>query len=105
MTRASTFAERSLARALSRDAKRARKQARLRPPFADWWEPSEIVCLRPEPCRKCSGRLLVGYILDSDGECCGWRTEPLGPCGRPDRCGEKVHGITPAEAFGWKVPA
>jgi hypothetical protein len=28
---------------------------------------------------------------------------PLGACGRPDRCGEKVHGITPEEAFGWRA--
>ena len=103
MTGASTFAERSLARALARDAKRARKQAQPQPPLADWCEPGEILCLRPEPCRKYPGRLLVGYILDRNGDCHGWRTRPLGPCGRPDRCGEKVHGITPAEAFGWSA--
>jgi hypothetical protein len=103
MTAPSTFAERSLARALARHAKRAKKQAagsRQREPFAGWCAPGEILCLRPEPCRKCSGRLLVGYILDQDGDCHGWSAMPLGACGRPDRCGRSVHSITPDEAFG-----
>jgi hypothetical protein len=94
MTAPSTFAERSLARALARHAKRAKKQAagsRQREPFAGWCAPGEILCLRPEPCRKCSGRLLVGYILDQDGDCHGWSAKPLGACGRPDRCVARVH--------------
>jgi hypothetical protein len=70
-------------------------------PFADWCEPGEILCLRPEECRKCPGRVLVGYLLDDDGSCYGWGARPLGHCGNPDRCGDKVLGITPAEAFGW----
>jgi hypothetical protein len=70
------------------------------PPFADWCRPGTILCLRPERCRKCPGRILVGYHLDEHGDCHGWSTEPLGPCGRPDRCGEKPLGITPEEAFG-----
>ena len=44
----------------------------LPPPFAGWCEPGEILCIRPEPCRKCSGRILVGYLLDQEGDCYGW---------------------------------
>jgi hypothetical protein len=94
MTAPSTFDERSLARARARDAKRAEKQAacsRQREPFADWCAPGELLCLRPKACRKCSGRLLVGYILDQDGDCHGWSAKPLGACGRPDRCVARVH--------------
>jgi hypothetical protein len=69
-------------------------------PFADWQSPGDYVCLRIEDCRKCPGRILVGYYFNSDGSECGWGAEPLGHCGRPDRCGEKPLGMTPEEAFG-----
>jgi hypothetical protein len=66
MTRASTFAERAQARTLARDdAKRARKQAQARSPFAGWCRPGEILCLRSRPCRRCPGRLLVGIAAAS----------------------------------------
>jgi hypothetical protein len=71
--------------------------------FADWCEPGELLLVRPEPCRRCPARILVGYILDRDGDCHGWSAQALGACGRPDGCGEKVHGITPEEAFGWRA--
>jgi hypothetical protein len=67
--------------------------------FFQCW-PDQLLCLGPEPCPRCSGRIL-GYLLDTTGYAYGWRTQPLGTCGNPYRCGERPLGITPAEAFGW----
>jgi hypothetical protein len=73
-------------------------------PFDQWSDPGEVRFLRPEACPKCPGRMLVGYRLDRDGNCHGSATKAAS-CGRPDRCGEKVHGVTPEEAFRWRSGA
>jgi hypothetical protein len=73
------------------------------PPVAGGCEPGEILFLRLKPCQKCPGRLLVGYILDATGDCHGWSNKLRGPRGRPDRCSDKVWGVTPEEAFGWQA--
>ncbi|MEQ8965945.1 MAG: hypothetical protein RID91_08985 [Azospirillaceae bacterium] len=43
-----------------------------------------------EPCRRCETAVCVWYLMDD--ACPGYRVQPLGPCGNPARCGEKVHG-------------
>jgi hypothetical protein len=48
---------------------------------------------RREPCRKCDSLVWVRYVLDAEGNEAGWGACPIGICGRPDRCGEKVCGI------------
>ena len=47
-------------------------------PFADWQnERGEILFIRPEECRKCSGQVLVGYHFTHGGIDCRWTVKPL----------------------------
>ncbi|NBC33921.1 MAG: hypothetical protein GVY13_14705 [Alphaproteobacteria bacterium] len=57
-------------------------------------EDIEIKIPQVEKCRKCEGYVLVTYFFDEHGVDNGWRVKPLQKCGRPDRCGEKVIGLT-----------
>ena len=38
-------------------------------------------------------RVGLRYYLDEAGEEAGWGASPIGQCGNPDRCGEKVIGL------------
>ena len=53
----------------------------------------ETCFIRREPCRKCDALVWVHYVLDDEGNEAGWGASPIGPCGNPDRCGEKVIGL------------
>ena len=48
---------------------------------------------RREPCRKCSALVWAFYHFTSDGMAAGWGALPIGACGNPERCGEKVIGL------------
>ena len=56
-------------------------------------EQDEVYFARREVCRKCDALVWVHYILDDEGNEAGWGASPIGPCGNPDRCGEKVIGL------------
>jgi hypothetical protein len=53
---------------------------------------NEVVFVRREECRKCPSTIWASYYF-VDGEEAGWGCSPIGPCGRPDRCGEKLSGL------------
>ena len=53
----------------------------------------EAYFARREECRKCDALVWVRYYLDEAGEEVGWGASPIGPCGNPERCGEKVVGL------------
>ncbi len=53
----------------------------------------ETYFIRREECRKCDARVWVHYVLDDEGNEAGWGASPIGPCGNPERCGEKVVGL------------
>ncbi len=53
----------------------------------------EAYFARRERCRKCDSQVWVRYVLDDEGNEAGWGASPIGPCGNPDRCGEKVIGL------------
>ena len=52
-----------------------------------------VVFIRREECRKCSGVVWARYVLDDEGNEAGWGACPIGVCGNPERCGEKVIGL------------
>jgi hypothetical protein len=68
------------------------------PELDTWPEFSAFLFVRPEPCRRCSGRVLARYYFDEDRRDCGWGASPLDTCGDPDRCAEKLIGCTFVEA-------
>ena len=53
----------------------------------------EAYFIRREECRKCDALVWVRYVLDDEGNEAGWGASPIGQCGNPDRCGEKVIGL------------
>ena len=53
----------------------------------------EAYFARRERCRKCDSQVWVRYVLDDEGNEAGWGACPIGRCGCPDRCGEKVVGL------------
>ena len=62
-----------------------------------WTAPSadqgEAYFTRREECPECDSLAWVRYVLDAEGDEVGWSASPIGVCGRPDWCGEKVCGI------------
>ncbi len=53
----------------------------------------EAYFARRERCCKCDSQVWARYVLDDEGNEAGWGASPIGPCGNPDRCGEKVIGL------------
>ena len=53
----------------------------------------EAYLARREICRKCASQVWARYVLDDEGNEAGWGATPIGPCGNPDCCGEKVIGL------------
>ena len=56
-------------------------------------EQDEAYFARREECRKCDALVWVRYVLDDEGNEAGWGAWPIGHCGNPERCGEKVVGL------------
>ena len=48
---------------------------------------------RRESCRRCPAMIWAFYHFTSDGMAAGWGALPIGACGRPDRCGEKLQWL------------
>ena len=61
--------------------------------FVSKHDQSVIEFTRRESCRKCSAMVWARYFLTADGIQAGWGALPIGACGRPDRCGEKLQWL------------
>jgi hypothetical protein len=55
--------------------------------------PAEIIFIRREECRKCDAMVWAVYYFAPDGDAAGWGCRPIGECGNPDRCGEKLQWL------------
>ena len=66
---------------------------------------SEAVLIRREVCRKCSAMVWATYNLTLEGEECGWGAMPIGQCGNPERCGEKLIGLSDDDLAIFARPA
>lgn len=52
---------------------------------------------RREPCRKCDAMIWAHHYFATDGSYCGWGCSPIGKCGNPERCGEKLQILDDAD--------
>ena len=59
---------------------------------------------RRERCRKCTAMVWAFYHFTADGMAVGWGALPIGACGRPDRCGEKLEWLDDGDLALARVP-
>ncbi len=65
----------------------------------------ETTFIRREACRKCDGMVWALYHLTPDGNDCGWGCRPIGKCGNPERCGEKLQWLDDGDLALASAPA
>ena len=66
-------------------------------------EQPETIFVRREECRKCDGEVWATYYF-VDGCDAGWGCRPIGECGNPARCGEKLQWLDDDDLALARVP-